>query len=384
MSAVEKIPNMRAKALTIMSTREQDQQLVDQVANRFGSEEVSSQGYKGRIVPSFGWHPWFSHQIYDDIEGPKFDGEIENVENAAASSWKRSHYQSVLNPSPSDLDFINALPRPILFSQYIAAVEANLRKHPFALVGEIGLDRSFRLPSAWTDQDTATQDISLTPGGREGRNLSPYRVTPQHQRRIFVEQLRLAGRLQRPVSVHSVQAHGAVFDTLQDTWKGHERKVISNTTRKRRASAAGAHDLEHSDEDSELLEHSHDVASAHGKMSRAARPYPPRICMHSYSGPVEPLKQFLAPSVPTEIFFSFSTAINFSRSNATRATEVIKAVPADRLLIESDLHVAGEEMDDHLAEIALEMCRIKEWDLDVGVQQLATNWHRFVFGKALG
>ena len=118
------------------------------------------------------------------------------------------------------------------------------------------------------------------------------------------------------------------------------------------------------------------------RADRASRslPFPPRICMHSYSGPVEPIRQFLHKSNPSDVYFSFSSVINFSGPPARKVGEVIKVLPADRILIESDIHVAGPEMDQLLEDIARRVCEVRGWELREGVQQLADNWRRFVYG----
>ncbi|KAI9790646.1 MAG: hypothetical protein M1833_001899 [Piccolia ochrophora] len=373
MSSIESVPSMNAAVLTIMATREQDQNLVAQVANRFGGKQIEAdkgpENSTGHIVPSFGWHPWFSYQLFDDS-----DPEACPAENQDHASWKRCHYKSVLTPPPEGQEFIDSLPEPTPLSQHLEHTKTRLANHPHALIGEVGLDRSFRLPNAWAETDDASRDESRTPGGREGRRLSPHRVSPAHQKRILKAQLHLAGEMQRAVSVHSVQAHGMVFDTLQETWKGYEKEVVSSTSRKRRGSAARAHDHEDKAEEED--------APSQEKNNAASKPFPPRVCMHSYSGPSEPLKQFLAPSVPTDIYFSFSTTINFSKPGSAKAEEVIKIVPADRLLVESDLHCAGAEMDACLEGIVRKICEIRGWNLDDGLQRLGRNWREFVYGAS--
>lgn len=102
--------------------------------------------------------------------------------------------------------------------------------------------------------------------------------------------------------------------------------------------------------------------------------------MHSYSGPVEQLKQFLNPSNPSDVYFSFSNVINFSGPSSQKVIAVVKALPEDRVLIESDLHTAGQQMDDLLEEVARQICELRGWSLQEGVQRLADNWKRFVFG----
>ncbi|KAI9789160.1 MAG: hypothetical protein M1816_006292 [Peltula sp. TS41687] len=372
MSSIKSIQNMKARALTIMGTRAEDQLLVSQVADDIGIKDVSlflsGQTPHERVVPCFGWHPWFSHQLYDDFKGSEPSEELER------KHWKHTHYQNVLVPKPEDPNFLDSLPDPRPLSELISQIRDALNRYPLALIGEIGLDKSFRIPDAWTSDTSENKDPSLTPGGRDGRRLSPYRVDMGHQKKILHSQLRLAGEMNRAVSVHGVQGHGVVFEALQETWKGHEKQVISKRTRKRRASVEGAHEKEDSDAENDT----HDTGS--NAQVKSTKPFPPRICLHSYSGPPEALKQYLDSSVPAEIFFSFSSVINFSKSGSSKAIEVIKQLPDDRVLVESDLHCAGDTMDGYLEEITRLICKIRGWSLEDGVMQLRRNWERFVFG----
>jgi len=367
MSSLDKIPGMKAAALTIMATRGQDQDLVVQAAEKLGvSKETRCLGHENEkdpqcaIIPSFGWHPWFSHQIYDDSE--------KDLKDLSSERQKRDHYKEVIVPSPDDDSFIQDLPDLRPLSGLLAQIRENLTKYPLALVGEIGLDRSFRIPES-QDSHPINNPVEpdLTPGGREGRRLSPYRVDMAHQRKLLKAQLQLAGEMQRAVSVHGVAAHGILFETLQETWKGHEKEVVSKRTRKRKGSVPAAHDHE-----DESLTCKQEPASA--------KPFPPRICLHSFSGPPDQVKQYLNPNIPALIFFSFSQVINFS-TTSTKAVDAMKAVPKDRILIESDLHCAGERMDGLLEEIARSICGIKGWRLEEGVARLASNWKHFALGE---
>ena len=365
-ASLDQIPDMRARVLTIMATRDQDQDLVAECAEKHGlniydDDDEEDKRALCHVIPSFGWHPWFSHQLYDDTQ-PLSDSD------PTAKLSRVDHYNSVLTPSPAnEQDLINSLPEPRPLSEFLMQTRERLKKYKLAMVGEVGLDRSFRLPNPWSPDQEASRDPSLTPGTREGRRLSPYRVQMDHQRKILKAQLQLAGEMQRSVSVHGVAAHGVLHDTLQETWKGHEKPVVSSRTRKRRGSVPAAH----VDEDEVTKS---DIASS--------KPFPPRVCLHSYSGPTAPLRQYLHPSVPTTIFFSFSQVINFSTPAAQKTVEVIKAVPDDRILIESDLHTAGERMDTLLEQMAREVCKIKNWDLEAGVKQLKRNWIHFALGVA--
>ncbi len=358
MASITDLEAMDASALTVMASRSQDQDLVAQSAETYpttGTQDFEETSPK-RIVPAFGWHPWFTHQIYDDRESAKLPDAKE-------------HYQAVLSPVPDDEQFLKSLPTPIPLSKYLNETQQRLHQFPLALVGEIGLDRAFRLPYGGFRPmgdltKTGGSKEEYTPGSREGRPLSPHRVSLEHQKVILKALFELAGKMRRPVSVHSVQTHGAVFDLLQTMWKGHEKQ--SKRARKKRQSAPSAHFNEGN--------------SGSQSISDGPLPFPPRICMHSYSGPPDALKQFLAPAVPADIYFSFSSLINFSSIAETKAISCIRAIPEDRILIESDFHCAGQKMDELLKEVIRKICEIKGWELKDGLKQLKENYLRFVFG----
>ncbi|KZZ94183.1 Deoxyribonuclease, TatD [Moelleriella libera RCEF 2490] len=427
MASIASFETMRASALTVMATRSQDQDLVAKVASQHGigareallprrrdgpaehdqgAARTTAVARPGscRVVPSFGWHPWFSHQLYDDITTSSSSAESTFVAAPTAAgetdqeaaqqqqqqqqhAAKKAHYQAVLSPPPHDDDFVALLPVPSPLSLFISATESKLRAHPVALVGEIGLDKAFRLPDddrsrrdhpeATTTTTTTTRNEALTPGGREGRRLSPHRVAMRHQQAVLIAQLRLAGKLGKPVSVHGVQAHGVLFDTVSSCWKGHEKHVPSRREKRNVAPGAEEEEEEEEDEDEEATDNGED-----SQRGPAGKPFPPRICLHSYSGPVEGLRQWLRPNIPATIYFSFSTAVNCgTESTSAKLDHVLRAVPADRILVESDLHVAGEAMDAALEDMYRRVCHVKGWGLEEGAGQIASNFESFIFGK---
>ena len=363
MAQVSAIPHMRARCLTIMATRSQDQHLVAEVASELALPDrsaLSDQAGKTGVVPAFGWHPWFSHQLYDDhAEEPTYSSKSEDDKDEA----KAKHYTTVLSSTPSP-EFIKALPTPTPLSTFISSTKERLKSYPLALIGEIGIDKAFRLPQEWDDATSAGRDETLTPGGREGRLLSPHRVLMSHQQAVLTAQLRLAGQMKRAVSVHGVQAHGVLHDTLAALWKGHEKEVLSR--RQRRQIAPGAEDISDDGDEGDS----------------ALKPFPPRICLHSFSGSVEVLTQYLVPTIPAKIFFSFSACINMGTENGrNKIDEVLKMVPDDAVLVESDLHMAGDKMDSVLEEMYQKVCEVKGWDLEDGVKRIAKNYEAFIFGK---
>lgn len=141
------------------------------------------------VYIAFGIHPWYSHL---------FMLEEEN---------KQNHYNNVLSfpasMSESDIsNFIDLLPLPTLLSQYISTVDFSRVK----CIGEIGLDKLFRLPSNGFYQ-SSTAESSLT----------QIRVTISHQQHVFQKMLDLACMYELPVSVHSVKCHHKVYEMTKNT-----------------------------------------------------------------------------------------------------------------------------------------------------------------------
>lgn len=357
MSSVSKITTMKTNALVLMSTRAEDQALVSHCTQLYSGDvdDETSDHQNALLIPSFGWHPWFAHLL--------FDNNSEDTAEPLTGAAKLNHYSAVLHPKPADENFINSLPDPTPLSGFISQTRGYLEKHPLALVGEVGLDRSFRLPAAWTPEEKGKRDDSLTAGGREGRRLTKHKVTLEHQRKILSAQLQLAAEMQRPVSIHGVSAHGTLFECIKETWKslGEKHKHLRTTVSRTITLST----QENSDNDA--LE------------CQDYKPHSPRICLHSYSGDSQMIKQYLHSSVPVDVYFSFSMTINFS--NLSMKTEAaVRAIPDKRILVESDLHKAGEVMEERLEQVIRKVCDIKGWSLDYGVLLLHQNWKCFIYG----
>ncbi|KAF2752889.1 cut9 interacting protein Scn1 [Pseudovirgaria hyperparasitica] len=375
MSSIASIPDMKAAVLTVMATRAQDQELVEQVASKHGvkSQPPDSAHGDGKVVPCFGWHPWFSHQLFDESV---YGGDSKET---LTPEEKQQHYKTAITTknaqslSDEDQDMLASFPDPKPLSQFIAETRKRLETFPQALVGEVGLDKAFRIPYPWAPDQEGQRNDTLTPGGREGRRLSPYHVDMEHQKKVLLAQLRLAGEMRRAVSVHGVQAHGVLFETIKQTWTGHERHVPSKRERKRQKEHPQA---VHADD--------HQGENIQGQTEEVtSRPFPPRICLHSYSGSASNIKQYWDPKIPIDFYASFSTAINFAERETPKRSgieDVIRAVPDDRILVESDLHTAGDIMDEHLEDMVRTLCTVKRWPVHDGAQRLKANWMAFVYG----
>ncbi len=97
------------------------------------------------------------------------------------------------------------------------------------------------------------------------------------QRKVFIDQIQLAGRLDLPIIVHDREAHGDIYDILHSHYNGKSGGVL-----------------------------------------------------HSYSGSVEMAYKF----IELGLYISISGPITFK--NARKNVEVVKEIPLDHLLIETD------------------------------------------------
>ena len=140
-------PEVALRGMAVMSTHPRDWGRVLTL-----SKELMS-SYPGcKVVPCFGVHPWFLHEV-------------------SANDWGRESSDS--------------LPR------WVQAMEKRLMATPNSIVGEIGLD-GYHF-------DPTTKEL-----------VSPM----DKQVEAFRYQLELAARLERPVSIHAVQCFGPLMDTL--------------------------------------------------------------------------------------------------------------------------------------------------------------------------
>ena len=170
---------------------------------------------------------------------------------------------------------------------WLLHLEHLLLEHPSAIVGEIGLCKMARWTRHYAAGKAAALDI---------------------QRDVFQQQLQLAARLRRPVSVHCVNQHGVFVRVLEDILNQDEGT-----------------------DPRQLL--------------------PPVIGMHSFTGTANQAKdllklerQLLSKSSITEplFYFGFSHTVNYvmntSDKSRLKGRETVCSIPPDRLLVESDVH----------------------------------------------
>ncbi|TIA88279.1 hypothetical protein E3P99_02707 [Wallemia hederae] len=165
-------------AVCAMSTHAQDQRMVEELHT----------AHPSTVIPYYGYHPWWSH-MYSFSDGAD----------------KREHYASVLlDGKKEDVkrqqleELLPSLPSPIPFQRLLDDVERRLLHNPRAQVGEVGIDKVFRVKGA-------------------NGTLSLLQTSVEHQKRVAVAQVRLAKKFGRAVSMHSVSATQACMDVIRDS-----------------------------------------------------------------------------------------------------------------------------------------------------------------------
>ncbi|CEP17745.1 hypothetical protein [Parasitella parasitica] len=235
-------------------------------------------------------------------------------------------YNGILRSSNKEelADMISALDKPFTYDVWHSNLRQRLVDHPEALVGEVGVDRSAR----------------LLPGGAiewHGKKPTNVQTSIEHQLAIFDIQCQLARELNRGISVHCVQGQGHLFTHL---------KSISNQF------------------------------SARQLKKLKVVPNTLRMCLHSYGGAPATITQFLELK-GFEIYVSFSVAINARLTPAKKLVELIKTVPEDRLLIESDLNTPLG-IDECMVEITKIVAEARGWSIKQVVDMTNRNWKKFV------
>lgn len=145
------------------------------------------------IYPS-GYHPWFSHLIciHRDVSKENHFRELFGISN--------DKDLTALN------DLLPNLSNPIPLDDMLLELRQNLEAFPHAMLGEVGLDRSFRIPYDY---------------GESPRKLSPFTVPITHQLVVLQAQIDLAVELGRNISLHSVKSHQATMQLLANSKAKH-------------------------------------------------------------------------------------------------------------------------------------------------------------------
>lgn len=295
----QKLKDVKIGSVCAMSTSVRDQGYVSQLADQLPN----------KIVPAFGYHPWFVHLISTN------DNESSNA-----------HYRSLFRAEKEKdevEELLPDLPNPIPLPLILTTLRTNLERYPKAILGEVGIDRAFRLPKdpkGWTrEPDDLANNHTLALRDRPLTNLN----TPiEHQLHILKEQFAIAIELGRSVSLHSVRAGGATVTLLDDLKKKFPNQQQGLNKKQRRLQKKDLHQQAEEVENGEPRKKSFQDIN---------------VDVHSctLSAPMISQLQQKHPN----LYISFSIAINAKQKDLRQQ---LLACDPKRLLIESDWHSAED------------------------------------------
>lgn len=145
--------------------------------------EARSNSATSLICPPPGIHPWFVHSL-------STKGSVPTKEDHYYGLFRSTCHADLATLLPS-------LPAPTLLSTFLTSLSASLTSNPRAMLGEVGIDKSFRLPN---------------PSGGHFPALS----TPvEHQLEVVEAQINVALAVGSNISFHSVKAPGQTVELLK-------------------------------------------------------------------------------------------------------------------------------------------------------------------------
>ncbi|KAJ7193330.1 TatD DNase family Scn1 [Mycena pura] len=187
--------NLERLQLTVcaMSTHQTDQRLVRDLAYQ----------YPEKVIPCFGYHPWFSHFI---TLRPEFS-KSEHYRHLFIGDATEQTAQS----TTAFDELLPLLPEPITLDNVLSDLRSDFKffSTTMAMLGEVGLDKAVRVPF----------DYHASP-----RRLSPFTIPLDHQLAILEAQLDLAVEIGVNVSLHSVKCPQATVDLLNKLQRKHGLK----------------------------------------------------------------------------------------------------------------------------------------------------------------
>jgi len=234
-------------------------------STQFEGNDRNLPQYKG-----FGIHPWYSHLFTLDHN---------------KTLTKDEHYRQVLIFKQTDDTILsnlirNVLPDPVYIEDYISKIDFN----KVDLIGEIGLDKSFSVPSNGFYQGHDSNNIITN---------TRIKVSMDHQLKIFNRMLQLACVHSLNVSLHDVNCHMKLLDTCQ-------QHLLKNPAI--------------------------------------------NICLHSYTGSIDfLLTQWIKTFTEDRIFLSVSQYINFKKIEGNID---YSQVPQKCILTETDYIVDSNNITD--------------------------------------
>jgi TatD DNase family protein len=165
----------RLGGIAIMSTHPRDYPTVLELSRSIPCACLSLHDIEVKVVPCFGVHPWFLHELNNKDESDDDVVTTGIAHHTATTDNESDHHQTAAVSTP----------------MWLQELEHWIKSTPEAIVGEIGMD-GFHFD------------------GTTGKLTTPM----DDQIQAFEAQMEIAARLQRPVSIHAVQCFGPLMMSL--------------------------------------------------------------------------------------------------------------------------------------------------------------------------
>ena len=169
-----------------------------------------------------GYHPWFSYLISTSSDPISKEEHYRSLflpdsvsGNVTANTINSEETNIVVSPPlPESLEsqfatLLAHLPNPRPLSEVLVELRQNLSDFPESMLGEVGLDRVFRVP----------HDYFASP-----RHLTTFTIPLAHQVAILEAQIEVAVELGRNVSMHSVKSQQATLELLDKMKRKFDQK----------------------------------------------------------------------------------------------------------------------------------------------------------------
>lgn len=255
-----------------------------------------------KVIGAYGLHPWFSHSVSLVNDHPK---------------------QSIESERRDGLINFEALPSSISFESFMFKLRERLLDDPDSLLGEVGLDKAFRIKS---------------PGKSTPSHM---KVPMSHQRAVLEAQLDLAVEIGKHVSLHAVQCPNEIIEVLEQLQAKWGEKLIGSRTLEGEGLEGGI-----------------------------------KICWHSASISIETLNRVLN-LFPNFLYFSYSIVLFEGPHLNQKLDHLLRHTPDDRLLIESDWSQDPNLIDDQIDRILHCVMLAKGWSVEEAIDRLERNWTDF-------
>ncbi|KAF9386792.1 hypothetical protein CPB97_003329 [Podila verticillata] len=228
-------PGVRREAFLAMSKQLQEQMAKESRERELGQSQATNTT-ESSDQPQDASKDHKASEESNDKEAPiQLSSHLQHQDQTSPISLRLAHYQQVLQvPSSAPPTYLAGLaarlPEPRALEPAMKELRRKLEEHPNAVLGEIGLDRTARVPEPSTP--TPTTDTPDDSSALEGQKKTTLALTSiQHQLNLVREQLKVAASLDRAVSFHCVQAYGHWHDFLIQEGKRLKQKEIDQEYR---------------------------------------------------------------------------------------------------------------------------------------------------------